>query len=123
MAHFAKLNNGIVERVIVINNNVLLDNDGIEREEKGIKLCKDRYGQDSVWVQTSYNGNFRKNYAGLGYAYDSTRDAFIAPKPFDSWLLDEETCKWIPPVPCPEDDKLYDWNEKQKKWEETLPPT
>ena len=122
MAHFAKLNNNIVEQVIVIHNNELLEN-GVETEEKGIQFCKDHYGQDTVWVQTSYNGNFRKNYAGIGHTYDSTRDAFISQKPFNSWILDEETCKWIAPIPYPTDGDFYVWNESNASWDKVTPPT
>jgi len=69
-----------------------------------------------TWVKTSYNGNIRKNYAGIGYAYDADRDAFIAPKPFNSWLLDEDTCRWQAPVPYPTDDLMYEWDEELTDW-------
>ncbi len=71
-----------------------------------------------TWVKTSYNGTIRKNFAGIGYLYDSTRDAFIAPKPFDSWVLDESTCHWEAPVAYPRDNKMYTWNEEITNWEE-----
>ncbi len=71
-----------------------------------------------TWHKTSYNGNIRKNYAGIGYAYDPTLDAFIPPKPFPSWTLDEDTCLWNPPVAYPTDDKLYNWNEATQTWDE-----
>jgi hypothetical protein len=94
MAHFAQLENNIVTQVIVVNNNELLDN-GVESEAKGIAFCQSLFG--GTWIQTSYNGNIRKNYAGIGYTYDPTRDAFIAPKfnchPEET--LDETTCRWI----------------------------
>lgn len=115
MAHFAKINSdNIVEKVIVINNNELLDN-GIESEQKGIDFCKSIFGQDTNWKQTSYNtykgkyynnsdytlGDqskaFRKNFAGKGYSYDQQRDAFIPPKPSDSHTFNEETCSWDEP--------------------------
>jgi hypothetical protein len=69
-----------------------------------------------TWVKTSYNGNIRKNYAGIGYTYDADRDAFIAPKPFNSWLLNEETCQWQAPVPYPTDELLYEWDEELTDW-------
>ena len=116
MAHFAKLNeNNIVTEVIVVNNNELLDN-GVESEFKGIAFCQSLFGGN--WKQTSYNGTIRKNYAGIGYTYDATRDAFIAPKPFNSWTLDEVTCHWQAPTPCPIDDKRYYWSEDDLSWRE-----
>ena len=73
-------------------------------------------GLGGTWVQTSYNATIRKNYAGIGYTYDSERDAFIAPKPFDSWELDEETCQWKSPIPYPTDGLMYVWNETEQDW-------
>lgn len=94
MAHFAQLdNNDAVIQVIVVHNNELLDN-GVESEAKGIAFCKSLFGEDTRWVQTSYNGNIRKNYAGIGFTYDEPRDAFIPPKPEGNWVLDEDTCNW-----------------------------
>lgn len=117
MAHFAKLDdNNIVTQVIVVNNNELLDETGNESEAKGIAFCQSLFGGN--WKQTSYNASFRKNYAGIGYAYDAGRDAFISPKPFPSWILDEETCGWNPPVPRPIDDKIYSWDEDNQQWVE-----
>lgn len=93
MAHFAQLNeNNIVEQVIVVHNNELLDESGIEIEQKGIDFCINLFG--GSWIQTSYNGNVRKNYAGIGYTYHQALDAFIAPKCHDEAELDEETCTW-----------------------------
>lgn len=94
MAHFAKLNDdNKVEQVIVIHNNELLDESGRESEQKGIDFCTNLFG--GRWVQTSYNGNVRKNYAGIGFTYDEQRDAFIPPKPEEgNWILNEETCLW-----------------------------
>lgn len=92
MAHFAELNDqNVVLRVIVVHNNELLDN-GVESEAKGIDFCHSLFGGN--WKQTSYNGNMRKNYAGIGFTYDPVRDAFIPPKPGDNWVLDEATCQW-----------------------------
>lgn len=122
MAHFAQLNdNNIVEQVIVVSNNELLDESGIESEQKGIDFCTNLFG--GRWVQTSYNGNIRKNYAGPGYLYDPVRDAFLAPQPYLSWVLDEQTCRWQSPVDYPTDGKLYIWNEETLTWDELTPPT
>ena len=111
MAHFAILNeSNIVTRVEVINNAVLLDGDDVEQEQLGINFLISLYGAGN-YKQTSYNGNIRKNYAGIGYTYDSGRNAFIAPKPYPSWTLVEDTCRWTAPVEEPDDDKVYDWNE------------
>jgi len=119
MAHFAKIAKGsIVEKVIIINNSVITDNDGNEQEQLGIDFINNLYGTRDVWKQTSYNGNIRKNYAGIGFTYDQTRDAFIPPKPFNSWILDEDTCLWEAPVAYPDDGKDYEWNESTKQWEE-----
>lgn len=99
MAHFAELDsNNIVLRVLVIDNSMLIDQQGNEVEQLGINFLKSLFGQETIWVQTSYNGNIRKNYAGIGYTYDPNRDAFISPKPEgEGWVLDEETCKWRNP--------------------------
>lgn len=115
MAHFAEIGlNNEVLRVIVVNNNELLDANGIEQEQKGIDFCRNLFG--GTWLQTSYNGNIRKNYAGVGYTYDSTLDAFIAPKPYDSWLLNTDTARWEAPVPMPTDGAMYAWDEDTKNW-------
>jgi hypothetical protein len=115
MAHFAQLdNNNTVTQVIVVANKELLDN-GIESEQKGIEFCSNLLG--GTWKQTSYSGSIRKNYAGVGFTYDEGRDAFIAPKPFNSWLLDETTCQWKAPVDYPTDDKRYTWNEETLAWD------
>lgn len=117
MAHFAQLDdNNIVTQVIVVNNNELLDENGHESEAKGIEFCQSLFGGN--WKQTSYNANFRKNYAGIGFTYDSARDAFIQPKPFASWVLNEETCNWEAPIAKPTDDKIYIWNEDNQQWVE-----
>jgi len=119
MAHFAQLDeNNVVIQVIVVNNNELLDDSGAEQESKGIAFCQSLLGGN--WKQTSYNGNFRKNYAGAGYYYDESRDAFISPKPYDSWLLDEDMCRWNSPVSYPDDDKVYSWNEETVSWVEII---
>lgn len=117
MAHFAELDNqNTVLRVIVVHNNELLDN-GVESEAKGIEFCKSLF-PNTRWAQTSYNGNKRKNYAGIGFLYDPIRDAFIPPKPFPSWVLDESTCRWQAPVAYPDDGKRYVWDEASQQWVE-----
>jgi len=103
MSHFAKLNNNIVTEVIVAEQDFI--NSGA-------------VGDSFLWVQTSYNGNFRKNYAGVGFTYDSVRDAFIAPQPYPSWTLVEDTCQWEAPVAMPTDDKMYTWDEDTTSWVE-----
>jgi hypothetical protein len=116
MAHFTKINlDNIVEQVIVVNNSVLLDENGIEKESKGIEFLNSLFGYAN-WVQTSYNGNFRKQYAGVGYTYDSTKDKFIAPQPFNSWTLDSDD-NWQPPTPRPTDESIYFWNEETLSWD------
>lgn len=101
MSHFAEVIDGIVQRVIVAEQD-FIDSGAV--------------GDPANWVQTSYNNNIRKNFAGIGYSYDQVRDAFIAPKPFNSWVLDEQTCRWEAPVPMPSDGKFYIWNEDQLQW-------
>ena len=119
MAHFCKLGVGnIVEAVHVVKNEVITDNTGNEQEQLGVDFLNNLYGTRDVWKQTSYNGNFRKNYAGKGYTYDQERDAFIPPKPFNSWTLNEETCLWEAPTAYPDDGKFYNWNEENQTWDE-----
>jgi len=114
MAHFAQLDeNNVVLQVIVVHNNELIIN-GVESEAKGITFCQTLFGGN--WVQTSYNGTIRKNYAGIGYTFDKSRDAFIPPKPFASWVLNETTCQWAAPTPMPTDGKQYYWNEETLSW-------
>jgi len=118
MAYFAKLGTGnIIEKVISINNSVITDSNGIEQEQLGVDFINKLYNTRDVWKQTSYNGNFRKRYAGIGYTYDQQRDAFIPPKPFNSWILNETTCKWESPIPYPQDDNSYKWNEQTLSWD------
>ena len=119
MAHFAQLDdNNIVTQVIVVANDELLL-DGVESEVKGILFCKSLFGEDTKWKQTSYNGNFRKNYASIGYTYDASNDYFYAPQPYPSWTLDADA-KWQPPTPYPTDDKFYTWNESTLTWDEVI---
>lgn len=115
MAHFAKLENNIVQQVIVVSNQDIIDENGQESEQKGINFCFNLLG--GTWKQTSYNGKIRKNYAGIGYTYDEGRDAFIAPKPYNSWLLNEDTCLWEAPTPYPDNSKRYTWNEETLAWD------
>ena len=117
MAHFAKVENGVVTQVIVIDQDTL--NTG-------------HWGDPSLWIQTSYNTQggkhllggtpLRKNYAGVGFTYDANRDAFLPPRPFASWVLDEDTCLWGAPTPMPTDGKLYNWDENSKSWVEFVLP-
>ena len=117
MAHFAQLDkNNIVLQVIVIHNNELLDENGTENEFRGIQFCQSLFGNDTIWIQTSYNGKFRKNYAGIGFVYDQQKDAFIPPKPFASWIFNEQTCQWNAPVSKPEDGFFYNWDELTTSW-------
>jgi len=112
MAHFAKLGVGnIVEQVIVVSNDIAIT------EQAGVDFINKLYNTRDAWKQTSYNSNFRKNFAGINYQYDQQRDAFIPPKPYVSWILNEDTCNWEPPVACPTDGKQYIWNETTKKWD------
>ena len=117
MAHFAQLDeNNIVTQVIVVSNEDIKDSIGNENEEVGIAFCKNLLGRDTIWKQTSYNNSIRKNYAGIGFTYDATRDAFIAPKPFNSWILNESTCIWESPVTYPNDGNMYAWDEETTSW-------
>lgn len=123
MAHFAELDsNNVVLRVIVVGNKDTADANGVEKEHIGAAFCERLFGGN--WKQTSYNGNKRKNYAGIGYTFDATRDAFIPPKPFNSWVLVEETCQWKAPVDMPADagtgepPKRYTWDEATTSWVE-----
>jgi len=116
MAHFAKLDeNNVVIEVYSVHNNELLQ-DGVESEAKGIQFLTDWSGGYTNWKQTSYNRRIRKNYAGIGYTYDAIRDAFIPPKPFPSWVLNEETCLWSAPVAMPTDGQMYQWDESTTSW-------
>ena len=128
MASFAKLENNIVERVESVVNEVIKDSNGVEQESIGVQFLRTLYNEPNAnWKQTSYNTKggihteggtpFRKNHAGIGYTYDSQRDAFISPKPYNSWVLNEQTCIWEAPVPRPQDGQLYTWNEQTLSWD------
>jgi hypothetical protein len=131
MAHFAKVNeNNVVETVIVIDNKDIGNFNYPESEFAG-RLFIAKIGLVGTWYQTSFNTfqglhpenkGFRKNYAGVGYTYDSVRDAFIPPKFYESWVLDENTCTWISPIPHPNDDYSYDWDEENNSWERVSGP-
>ena len=116
MASFAKigLNNKVIG-VHSLHNNELKDSNGVEQENLGIQFLENLTGW-AIWKQTFKDGT-RKNYAGIGYIYDEDRDAFIPPKPFASWILNEETCQWESPVVKPDDGKTYSWNEETKQWD------
>ena len=128
MASFAKLNSeNIVTTVESVVNEVLKDSNGIEQEQLGINFLKTLYNEpNAIWKQTSYNTvngvhnnggiPFRKNHAGIGYTYDSQRDAFIPPKHYESWVLNEQTCSWEAPVAKPNDGQIYRWNEETQNW-------
>jgi hypothetical protein len=127
MASFAKIGlNGKVIAVHSVVNEVLHDSNGIEREDIGVDFLTKLHGW-AIWKQTSYNTHggihdnggtpFRKNHAGVGYTYDEDRDAFIPKKPYNSWILNEQTCNWEAPVAYPTDDKNYKWNETNLNWE------
>jgi hypothetical protein len=106
MSHFAKIDsNNIVTQVIVAEQDFI--NSGA-------------VGDSFLWIQTSYNNNFRKNFAGIGYTYDKTRDAFIPPQPYPSWALNEDTCLWECPVARPDDGNIYNWNEETQAWDEII---
>ena len=120
MAHFAEIDeNNVVTRVLVVSN---------DQEDRGQEFLSNDLGLGGTWLKTSYNTiagehknggtPFRKNYAGIGFTYDENRDAFIPPKPFNSWKLNEDTCIWEAPVAMPTDDKMYTWDEKTTSWKE-----
>jgi hypothetical protein len=129
MASFAKLNSeNIVITVESVVNEVLKDSNGVEQESIGIQFLKTLYNEpNAIWKQTSYNTRdgvhnnngtpFRKNHAGIGYTYDFQRDAFISPKPFNSWILNESTCNWDAPISKPQDNNRYIWNEQTLLWD------
>ena len=139
MAYFAKLGNGnIVETVISINNSVITDSNGIEQEQLGVDYINKLYNTRDVWKQTSYNTKnnkyynqdgslgdqlkaFRGNYAGIGYTYNQELNAFIKPKPFNSWVFDEINCNWKSPIEYPNDNEnKYYWDENNKTWNKTI---
>ena len=104
MSHFAKINSDSIVTEVIVAEQAFINSGAV--------------GDSFLWVQTSYNNNFRKNYAGIGFTYDSTRDAFIPPQPFNSWTLNEDTCQYEAPVAYPDDDKMYTWDETTTNWVE-----
>jgi hypothetical protein len=108
MAHFARIENNLVTEVLVVPD---------EQEHRGEEFLREDLGLGGNWIQTSYNRRIRKNYAGVGFTYDEERDAFIPPQPFPSWILDEETCNWVSPVPYPTEPGRWNWNETEQRWE------
>jgi hypothetical protein len=123
LAHFAKIENNVVTQVIVVANKDTADANGVEKEYIGAAFCEKLFG--GTWKQTSYNGTIRKNYAGIGYTYNADIDAFVPPKPYTSWILNNETAQWEAPVPMPADagtgepPKMYSWDEATTSWKET----
>lgn len=116
MAHYAQIDeNNIVTQVIVIDNKDTADANGVEKEYIGAAFCERLFG--GIWKQTSYNGNIRKNYAGIGYTYNADIDAFVPPKPYASWTLDANA-QWQAPTAMPTDGKIYSWNEESQTWVE-----
>ena len=117
MAHFAQLDsNNVVTQVIVVGNSDTADANGVEKEHIGAAFCERLFGGN--WKQTSYNGLIRKNYAGIGYTYNVSLDAFVPPKPYASCVLNNDTAKWDAPTPMPTDDKKYSWDEATTSWVE-----
>jgi len=117
MAHFVRIENGVVVQGIVVSDKDTADEHGVEKEDIGIAFCSNLLG--GTWKQTSYNARIRKNYAGIGYTYDETLDAFVPPKPYASWVLDTDKAQWKAPVDMPSDDKRYTWNEDTLAWVES----
>ena len=117
MAHFVRIENGVVVQGIVVSDKDTADEHGVEKEDIGIAFCSNLLG--GTWKQTSYNARIRKNYSGIGYTQDETLDAFVPPKPFDSWLLDTDKAQWKSPVDMPSDDKRYTWDEDTLAWVES----
>jgi hypothetical protein len=119
MAHFALIDeNNFVLQVVVVSNNELIDEENVESEKKGINFLKSIFGENTNWVQTSYNGKIRANYAGIGFSYDAENNVFIAPKPYDSWVLNKQTFTWEPPIQKPEFPAA--WNEQSLSWVEIV---
>jgi hypothetical protein len=123
MAHFAELaENNLVVRVIVVSNDDCLGADGEESEAVGVAFCQGLLGADTRWKQTSYNNNFRRQHAGIGYTYNELLDVFVEPQPYPSWALDASTATWLPPVERPSAPDVYAlvWDEENKEWDAVL---
>ena len=121
MAHYAELDsNNVVLRVVVVANKDTADANGVEKEYIGAAYLESLLG--GTWKQTSYHSNIRKNFAGIGYTYDTALDAFVPPQPYSSWVLNPDTAQWEAPVPMPTDGKMYSWDEATLSWVEVVPP-
>lgn len=122
MAHFAQLNenNKVINIIVVSNDKIINPETGLEDENIGINFCKSLFGKDTNWIQTSYNSNFRGNFAGIGFSYEKEYDIFLPPKPYDSWIIDLESIGWKAPIPKPNTDeyfkKNYQWIESKQEW-------
>ena len=117
MAHFARVNSDwVVQQVVVVNNSILLNEQGLECDWLGEQFCQQLYGAHTKWIQTSCNGNKYKNFAGIGYTFDPHQNAFIPPKPYPSWLLNKDNFQWEPPIPLPSDGDFYLWDEQSCQW-------
>ena len=124
MAHFSQLDeNNVVLTVIVVNNDVVQNLSFPDSEPIGIAFCQSLYGASTVWKETSYNANFRKNYAEIGGSYDPVMDAFIPVQPYPSWTLNSETARWEPPVPYPNNGLANNWDESTQSWVAIPPPS
>lgn len=122
MAYFVELDeNNVVKRTLAVNDDHILQN-GVEVEQLGIDHLKSVYGEDTVWKQTSFNNRIRVRFGQPGYTYNQTLDAFIPPKPFPSWVFNNSTLDWDSPIPKPNDDKPYEWNEGIQSWVEIKLP-
>lgn len=121
MAHFAQLDdNSFVLQVIVVSNDAVNNEPFPASEPIGVAFCQSLLGADTIWKQTSYNANFRKNYAGIGYTYDAALDAFVPPQPYPSWTLNTDTAQWEAPVPRPNDQNSYYWDEASQSWVQVI---
>lgn len=118
MAHFAELDaNNIVLRVIVVHNDTIQDLPFPESESVGVEFCQSLFGADTIWKQTSYNNNFRERFGQVGFSYNSDYDCFVMEKPFASWVFDEQVKNWVAPVPVPDENTPYFWNEETLSWD------
>lgn len=118
MAYFAELNeNNIVVQIVAVNNNDCNNEPFPNSEPIGVSFLNSLFSPEKIWRQTSYNNTFRKNYAGVGFTYDAILDAFIPPQPYPSWQLNINTCQWDPPIPYPNNGKIYRWDESTQSWD------